>query len=222
MLDSLSSLLPSSEATQKESLSLLRRFAGPIADELGATFSDTVRLWRFKNSLRLLSTAQKMAAAAGFEPSAVLPKLLVPLLEAATLETEEPLHQTWAALLANASRDEGVLPSFVNLLAQLSSNEVKILDTLLGRWRADTGINDIGNVLAGQLTRNLHISGPQYQILMGNLLRLGLCVHFVGPRLNTLDGHDPDASVHLTPFGLAFIEACQPPRAPSVVSPPMA
>lgn len=42
-------------------------------------------------------------AAVGREPQPVEPKLLLPLVQAASLETNEALAEKWAALLANAA-----------------------------------------------------------------------------------------------------------------------
>ena len=74
-----------------------------------------------------------MAKDAGFTPKAVPIKLLFPLLEGASLEEDETLHDMWAALLANASSPEDsdkVRPGFIAMLKQMAPDEAALLKTI--------------------------------------------------------------------------------------------
>jgi len=63
-------------------------------------------------------------------PKAVPIKTLFPLLEGASLDEDENLHDMWAALLANAALDEKkVPPGFVAILKEMSPDEAMLL-----RW----------------------------------------------------------------------------------------
>ncbi|MEO5926269.1 MAG: Abi-alpha family protein [Bryobacteraceae bacterium] len=76
-----------------------------------------------------------MAQAAGFTPKAVPPKILFPLLEGASLEEDEGLHDMWAALLTNAASPDGaekVRPSFTEVLRQMAPDEAVLLKWLHG------------------------------------------------------------------------------------------
>ena len=62
-----------------------------------------------------------MIEEAGIEPREVPENIWVPLLQAASLETDDSLQERWASLLANASKtDSQVLPSFLDILKQLT------------------------------------------------------------------------------------------------------
>jgi hypothetical protein len=64
--------------------------------------------------------------AVGREPQPVEPKLLLPLAQAASLETNEALAEKWAALLANAAdptQRVGAHPGYIQVLQQRSSDD---------------------------------------------------------------------------------------------------
>src|SRR5579863_1360786 len=95
---------------------IVKRMLGPAADELAEMWRDQVRLYRYERQLKCVEKAEKMATDAGFTPNAVPIKLLFPLLEGASLEEDETLHDMWAALLANASSPDDsdkVRPGFI-------------------------------------------------------------------------------------------------------------
>src|SRR5713101_4624484 len=86
--------------------SIVKRMLGPAADELAEMLRDSVRLYRYERQIKCLEKAERMAQEAGFTPQAVPPKILFPLLEGASFEEDEDLHDMWAALLANAASPE--------------------------------------------------------------------------------------------------------------------
>src|SRR5207249_7897863 len=81
---------------------IVKRMLGPAADELAEMWKDQIRLYRYERQLKCVEKAERMAQDAGFTPQAVPPKILFPLLEGASFEEDENLHDMWAALLANA------------------------------------------------------------------------------------------------------------------------
>src|ERR1700756_188385 len=95
---------------------IVKRMLGPAADEVAEMWKDQVRMYRYERQLKCVEKAERMATEAGFSPKAVPIKLLFPLLEGASLEEDENLHTTWAALLANAASPtnaEKVRPEFI-------------------------------------------------------------------------------------------------------------
>jgi hypothetical protein len=78
------------------------RLFGPAIDELGGILADPIKIYRFKRSVRLLEKVKRVCDENGFEPKAVPLKTLLPILENASLEDDEDLHDRWANLLANA------------------------------------------------------------------------------------------------------------------------
>ena len=108
----------------------MKRMLGPAADEVAEILRDRVRLYRYGNQMRCIEKAEKMAQNAGFTPKAVPPKLLFPLLDGASFEEDETLHDMWAALLANASSpeaSENVRPGYIALLKQMAPDEAALL-----------------------------------------------------------------------------------------------
>lgn len=119
------------DALTKPLTDLIGKLAGPLAEEIGLTLGDAARVFRFRRAVGLLRKVKKITAEAGYEASEVRPKLLLPILEHASIEDDEGLHDRWAALLANACNPEkaaAIRPSFPDILAQLSSKEVTLLD----------------------------------------------------------------------------------------------
>src|ERR1700733_524274 len=98
---------------------IVKRMLGPAADEVAAMWADKVRLYRYERQLKCVEKAEKIAQEAGFTPQAVPPKILFPLLEGASMENDEHLHDMWSNLLANASSPTTahlVRPAFIKLL----------------------------------------------------------------------------------------------------------
>jgi hypothetical protein len=115
---------------------LVKKLAGPLADEFGQMFGDRAREYRLKNALKIFHRVQKMLLDAGIDPQPIAPRLFLPVLEAASIEDNETLQSRWAALLANASdpqKGSSVLASFVEVLRQLTSEQAIFLDSIRGR-----------------------------------------------------------------------------------------
>src|SRR5438034_6117948 len=108
---------------------IVKRMLGPAADEFAEMWRDQVRLYRYERQLKCVEKAERMAQQAGFTPKAVPPKILFPILEGASFEEDENLHDMWAALLANAALPEdGIRPGFIATLKQMSKDEALLLN----------------------------------------------------------------------------------------------
>jgi hypothetical protein len=119
---------------------IVKRMLGPAADELAEMWRDQVRLYRYERQLKCVQKAERMAEEAGFTPQAVPPKILFPLLEGASFEDNESLHDMWAALLANAASPENagkVRPGFIATLKQMASDEAALLDWMFKQRSGD-------------------------------------------------------------------------------------
>jgi hypothetical protein len=107
----------------------LGRVCLPAAEELGLALRDRVSSWRAKNACQILSTANDLYTAIGMPPGAVNPRLIHQAIDQGSWIDDEVIQGMWAGLLCSAvtqdSSDENLL--FVNLLAQLSGLQVRIL-----------------------------------------------------------------------------------------------
>ena len=120
--------------------SIIKRMLGPAADEIAERVRDEIRVYRYGRQLSMLSKAEKLAKDAGFTPKAVPIKLLFGLLEGASLEENEELHDKWAALLANAANPAAtvpVRPSFMDTLKLLTPDAARLLDAAYARSGED-------------------------------------------------------------------------------------
>src|SRR5262252_3374966 len=81
----------------------VKKMLGPAADELAEMWRDRVRAYRYEREVKLLEKVDRIATEHNLKLGPVPPKILFPLLEGASLEENEQLHDMWAALLANAA-----------------------------------------------------------------------------------------------------------------------
>ena len=196
----------------KEYLDLL---VAPGLEQGGGIIADTVAYWRFKNKVNLVLKAKQFLEEKGIEPKRELPKVVAPLLEAGSLEEENDMKDRWAALLASAAADPTkVPPAFPRILSDLSSTEARILE-----WMTDRVHREIGWVATGQEIRDVHrLSTSEYEVLMGNLVRLNLCRPLLNPELmdEAKVGRGTEwlsyQQVEFTHLGIAFVWACRPPQ----------
>jgi Abortive infection alpha len=115
---------------------VVKKILGPAADEIAERVRDEIRIYRYGRQLSLLKKAEQMAVEAGFTPKAVSTKLLFSLLEGASLEENEDLHDKWAALLANAANPDAegsVRPSFTDTLKLMTPEVARFLDAVFSK-----------------------------------------------------------------------------------------
>lgn len=126
-----------------ETIGFLQRVLGPLA-EAGDFLSDKIRFYRWKSSLSTIEEANRIAKANGIDPQQIPIKVLVPLLEKASLEEENSdLTSKWANLLASAARDkESVRPIFIDILSRLNGFDVKCIDEIVSDKVLDSVAQD--------------------------------------------------------------------------------
>lgn len=189
---------------------VLSQFLGPSAKHFGEMM--------LERGKQVGSKAVSLLAAVGREPQAIEPKVLLPLVQAAALETNETLSNKWAALLANAAdpiQRVAVQPGFTEALRQLMPVDAQILAWVYSGVTADTFQlgNEPESIMVESYAKELGLSSADFGVCMDNLLRLRLC----GPRTGAFNVEQ--YSVVLTPavwvvptrFGQAFLLACAPP-----------
>jgi hypothetical protein len=202
---------------------IVKRMLGPAADEVAEMWRDRVRLYRYERQLKCVEKAERMAEEAGFTPQAVPPKILFPLLEGASFEDDESLHDMWAALLANAASSENlekVRPGFLASLRQMAPDEAAILKCMLERtWSADgQSTFSIPNLskLYGELgffSAERPAGGDPRKQLKDNM-RMGACLDSLEAlQLIRSEGQYAERMYRVTTRGDQFISSCRPPKA---------
>jgi hypothetical protein len=202
----------------------LQNLFGPVTSEAGFAIAAPLREYNQRRALIAEIVLKK--AVKDLETNAVpvheVPMyILQPLLEAASLQDDEALQDTWANLLANFADNAtapDMLPAFTEVLSNLSPLEVKLLNEIyaMGHWTADSSAGNYRFYRIG-IERGLsllNISVAQYAVLADNLIRLNIVStgsdygarHVIGDEPQTRDAYD---KLHLTAFGEAFVKGCR-------------
>jgi hypothetical protein len=160
----------------------LEPFVAPVK-ESGLLVTDLVRFQRWKVQLAILRWAKAHLDDLGIPLKAVPLKVLIPLLEGASLEDEEDedMISRWTALLENAAAGEAgapVSPAFPKILSELAPAEAALLDHLAS---TDYGAEDrVELQVAFHPESRDSLTGvvrehPPFDLHLANLERLGLC-----------------------------------------------
>jgi hypothetical protein len=203
----------------------LNALAGPLV-EAGAWIGDLIRRQRVATQIKTLQKTEAMLKAAGLTANHVPAKILVPLLEAASLEEDPEMQDVWAALLANAATDgeRTVFPSFTRILGELVKIEAQMLDKLESK-RIEADVRAFAKEVGFKVGSS--DSFRAFNVHLDNLVRLQLCrVEYpsedVGEIVRELSGMEfeydfsPSISIQptvvVTALGRAFVVACSPPK----------
>ena len=122
-------------STIEKGLELVKDFAekliGPTIEEIGLLMSDKIKYYRFKNQVKILIKAKEYVKEKNIAIKQIPTKILVPLLENASLEEKDEMQEKWAFMVGNLADSEQNLQSqiFPYLLTQISLNEFdRLLD----------------------------------------------------------------------------------------------
>jgi hypothetical protein len=167
---------------------LIEKLLGPAIEAVGTGAAAPLVAWkekRVKNATDILTRTAEILAAQNDEPHPVPGRILMPILERASLEDEPSMRERWARLLAAAARGvKGPLPAHVNTLAQLAPEEAVILDKLIETFAA-TGAQGV-KISPWHLEEASGIPSGYVQAYFDNWVRLGL-VKLAPPELPSAD-----------------------------------
>ena len=191
---------------------IARFISGPIEQGMGI-FEDKLKYMRWERQLRLKRRAEQYLREIGLEePTRAVPmKIAIPLIQAASLEEDDELQDTWVRLLVNAgdsSRDLEVKRMYITILEDLASLEVEILNTIYSSPDLRDGIG----IWTHELPDTISLRGPknsdtgptpEVQLAIANLIRVGC--------LAPSSSYGGDASlefIYPTHLGKKLYEAC--------------
>jgi len=107
------------------------KLTGPLCEEVGLFFGEKVRAYRQTNLRKIVDGSVERLERAGKAVNSVPPRLLLPIIESASLEDNPTLQDMWIGLLAKASEDaDDLSPSYAETLRVLTPNEAKALKVL--------------------------------------------------------------------------------------------
>jgi hypothetical protein len=192
--------------------------AGPLEQGMGI-FEDRLKYIRWERQERLMQRAQEFLKRTGMDaPTRPVPmKLVIPILQGATLEEDDSLQDRWAALLVNAANAKftgEIRRSYTSILEQLTPLDAQILDVV---YALPFDKSQHSGVVTKDLPGDVHIADmtaiefplppEEVVISLSNLARLG-CLH---PAI-TWSGGESFGKVNTTIAGRAFVQACIVPK----------
>lgn len=194
---------------------IARFISGPIEQGIGI-FEDRLRYMRWERQVRLMQRAQDFLRLAGLPaPTRHVPlKLLIPIMQGASLEENDDLQDRWAALLVNAAnanfRSE-VRRAYAVILEQLTPLDAQILDILYSLPFEKSQHDGIATAelplharIKEETEKQFPLPSDEVVISLSNLARLG-CLR---PSM-TWGGGESFGRVNPTVAGKAFFEACR-------------
>ena len=200
----------------REAGGFIARFVSiPLEQGIGI-FEDRLRYMRGERQIRLMQRAQDFLKRVGLPaPTRPVPlKLLIPIMQGASLEENDDLQDRWAALLvnaANANFGSEIRRSYVAILEQLTPLDAHILDVL---YSLPFEKSKHDGIATAELPLHAHITEKEQEsplptedlvISLSNLARLG-CLR---PGM-TWGGGESFSRVNPTVAGKAFVQACGP------------
>jgi hypothetical protein len=219
------------------------RIAGKIADKVGDdvadAFSVKLRTYRLKNWAEAVRSAHAQVEAAKREAKAIPPKVLIPLMEGASLEDDESMQARWASLLARAAvagNADDIPPAYASILSQLTPLSATTLEILrdtrqLAGWDQDPGVyktkigDDLREQLGGRWVYNgaaeMYDRFAEAEAALDLLIRQGLAARTSllkkkRPALQAGNLAYPEQlekagyAIYITELGRRFLAACQP------------
>ncbi|WP_024955852.1 Abi-alpha family protein [Sulfurospirillum arcachonense] len=111
----------------------LSRICLPAAEEFGLLLQDKVKSWRAKNTRKILNLTEEKLAKQDLLNSNIKshPLITWKILENSSWSTDDEIQNLWAGLLASSCTEDGLDDSnlvYINLLAQMTNSQVKILN----------------------------------------------------------------------------------------------
>jgi hypothetical protein len=203
---------------------LIGKLLGPAATEVGFSFRDSARVWRFERQIRLLQEVKRLLDHSGKDIKPIATRLFFPVLEAASVEDDDEMQTRWAALLTNeAITERSVHPSFIEILKQMAPGDARLLDKMYD-W------------CESRHTRKMEwwtVCPPsqrqqQDEEALENLFRLGLVVtdydlidsnrhlKIVGGQPQIFSTPKLKQDFRLTDIAVRFVQACRAPKRSSV------
>jgi len=120
------------KGTVDAAAAFLGRICLPAAEEFGLLLRDRVGHWRTRNLVKIAEKTERKVANNPNAPQVhAHPRIVHSALENGSWADTDELQEMWAGLLASACTVDGKDESnlmFVNLLSQLTSTQVKVLN----------------------------------------------------------------------------------------------
>lgn len=190
----------------------LSRFIGGPLEQASGIVEEKLRYARWERRVRLMKRAEQFLAEQGLEaPTRHVPmKIALPIFEAASLEEDDELQDTWARLLVNAADADSAVDverGFVTILQDLGPLEARLLQAIHDAppEKYPHGAIETKRLPSEYVDPKEDPGQPPepVQIALWNLRRLG-CLESGG----TWDSLVGVTRVRITALGRALVRAC--------------
>jgi len=135
------------QATTTGAGAFLSRICLRAAEEFGLLLRDKVSAWRAQNALAITARAEVLfEALPGTEKRYAHPRIVGAIIDHGSWADEDAVRNMWAGLLASACTESGRSQEnliYVNLLAQLTTSQVRILNFVCKeakKFKSETGL----------------------------------------------------------------------------------
>ena len=164
----------------------LQNIHSRVLATIGDIALDTLSYFRWNNAVRFLDRYEEKKRKRSIigKETPIAPKFLIEILGNAFIEDDEKLQELWSDLLINWQDPQKKFDKkmmYIEILKNLSSTEVKILDTLANSPDSDIIRKNENMYIDGNILKSiLNISDEEYELSMLNLFRLKCCAGFQG------------------------------------------
>lgn len=134
----------------------LQKFVGTVfnksAEEVSDCLKNQIKCFNAEKVTHTFVNVYKKLEQNNINPEPVIDKILFPLLEGISLESDENLQTKWEDLLASAASGEEIHPSYPKILSELSPLDAKALEAIENNTK-NSPINEFAlmTLLAPQL-----------------------------------------------------------------------
>ena len=195
---------------------VLGKIVKPPAEELGLLLKDQITYFRTRNAVSIWMKWVNYCELHHINQKNIQLKLLVPILDNASLEEDEYLQDKWAILLGNLVDSEQNIEGnvFPYLLSQISTNEFSYMQEFVNQHLHNMKIDS--HIATTTSKPAVDVSSLR-EFEVANLIRLALIQQpTIHDRLYVLKNPDSKGSEGATPkyrkviteLGLLFIMAC--------------
>jgi len=202
------------EATAEEVTTFLGKITPDFVKDAGGILNDQVRQWRLLNAMRLVKNTQEKIEEKGYPIKQIPLKVISPLLESASLEEDQNIKEKWEDMLADAATEKKkVTPNFVEMLKELSPQEVAILDLIYSPFKDKNYSERRGKQFdKNKVARHFELDEVEIDLIIENMYRLNIFQAPAGEGIKVGDHKFVLRTTdvfEVTTLGIAFIEACK-------------
>ena len=190
--------------------------------EISGMVTDRLKFIRWKRFVEISEEVDELLRQKNISQTrSVLPKIALPIIEAATLEDEPSLKSLWNNLLVNAMDpkfNSEIRYGFIDMKKNITAKEAVFLNEVYNEYSRNYSIQDFSKLYEYIIDRipftaYLKITANEYAISAHNLMRLQL----ISPGIirgglsygkDKIVAYKGIEAISITGLGILFVQAC--------------